>query len=105
MSAPDLCDTCSGKGTIWAPFALHKDGGCKPATLTCYDCKGTGLERGQREWKVTGQECRRLRVDVEPYESLGDVARRSGISVVEVSEMERGKADPARLVALMQGKR
>lgn len=69
----------------------------------CHRCKGGGrvtTPEPDPSWRERGRACRKAR---EGKESMGDVARRLGISVVLVSDMECGEADPALLEEALRG--
>lgn len=99
------------------------------ADVPCYDCSGTGEQHGfacgpgvsqtswpcgtckgskvcpERDpaWRALGDELRELRVDLGF--SMGDIARRFDLTVSQVSDAERGKTDPARLLLKVGGLR
>lgn len=91
------CPTCNGEKEIHA-LVKYTRGGCKPATLPCFDCKGTGSVPDERgAWMALGKRMRDTRVAA----SLGliDAAKILGVNVVALSDAEHGRVDPAPYVA------
>ena len=89
------CPDCRGKGTISA-FVDWEGGGEFREGIRCHGCGGTGRVTAQRIiWRGAGKQHRDARV--ARMESLRDCAARLGVSAVELSDIERGRADPARL--------
>lgn len=93
MSARDTtpCQRCDGKGTIGP---VHINRGDEPHTwemMTCRACAGSGVwTEAQAIAARNGNELRQRRI--ERGESLRDAAARLGISAVELSSIEQGRA-------------
>ena len=67
--------------------------------LRCSLCLGEGrISATTADWLVRGEAHYKARVS--RGESVRECARRLGISVVELSGMEHGRIDPAKLEAL-----
>lgn len=95
--APDLpeCPVCDGKGTHGL-FADGPKGGRYVEAAPCTFCAGKGrVEPHRIEWRRIGRDHYRARV--KRAESVRDCATRLGVTPAELSAMEHGRADPARL--------
>jgi hypothetical protein len=91
-----ICPDCHGLKKL---FALV-DGPeyCGPADIPCVRCKGTGqVDPDSERWQLIGGAHRTWRV--AQWESLGECAKRIGMTAAELSGMEHGRADPTRLIA------
>lgn len=91
------CPACDGRGGSTGIGC--GPAGCGVMTLTCVVCSGSGQVPAARAaeiatWRPRGQAMRDRRVNGEPYRSLRQEADRLGISVVALSEMERGLREP-----------
>lgn len=86
------CEDCGGRGEINYFCVLRDDGSGGPDTLRCYRCGGTGKDSHPLEWRKAGQMMRASRI--ARGLSLREEAKRLGVSVVELSEMERGLRKP-----------
>lgn len=82
------CLSCNGQGKT---FYL-----CEWRYIPCNPCKGSGKMERDPEWGVIGEALRRHRVDVLEM-SMGELARKLGAGVVDLSDAERGRSDPAPL--------
>lgn len=97
--APDLpeCPDCGGKGTRGL-FTDGPKGGRYIEAAACLFCGGKGRVDPRRvEWRRIGRG--HLSARVQRRESVRDCAARLGITPAELSAMEHGRADPARLKA------
>lgn len=91
----EQCPRCHGKGTFAAFVDTATDGWYDPA-IKCDLCKGTGSIAAQIvEWLEIGRAHYERRIARD--ESIMECARRLGIRAAELSSMEHGRADPARL--------
>lgn len=84
----NTCKNCNGLGAT-AAFVMRSSGCSGLESAPCAHCWGTGVEvPGVDERRAKGAAAR---ADREARGlSLGDEATRLGISVVELSRMERG---------------
>ena len=83
-----ICPECKGKKEK-AAFVMGKFG-CGLQIVACFTCDGLGVVPDEYpEWKRLGTEFRNKRIHRD--ESLGDCARRLGVSIITLSNMERGK--------------
>jgi hypothetical protein len=90
------CPDCRGKGTLGA-FLDGLSGGRYEEAIQCSRCRGVGaIDRQQEEWMRVGGTHRTWRV--AQHESLLECATRLGLPVSELSSMEHGRSDPARLI-------
>ena len=88
------CGTCDGKGELFAICIKRSDGPSGPGVMRCHNCKGTGQETRTPESIADGQ---RLREDrMARGLSLGEEARRRGIAVSALSDMEHGRSGAMR---------
>lgn len=89
------CAHCSGTGYVETRGFLCGRGRCRTGAIRirCSRCGGTGEENRERDkWREGGmrmREERRLR-----DETLSEAARRLGLRVTELSDMERGLREP-----------
>lgn len=91
------CPDCLGQATV-AAFVDGACGGWFEPAMKCHRCNGSGqITARQVAWLVVGRAHRNVRV--ERRESIVDCARRLGVTAVELSAMENGRADPRRLAA------
>ena len=89
------CPRCDGKGSNPA-FVHTESGSYYDPELKCDLCKGTGKVSDQTlQWLSAGKRHRDDRVARD--ESIMECSRRLGIRAAELSAMENGRADPARL--------
>ena len=89
------CPSCDGARTF-PGFVDGPSGGRFDAALPCGLCHGSGVvPLHVVHWLSVGRAHRERRVEND--EGLRECARRIGISAVELSAMENGRADPARL--------
>ena len=92
------CPDCEGRGK-YRVFADsfneatdQLEGGI--VMMTCSRCKGVGkVDACQLRWIGQGKELREARVHGKVYESISACAKRLGISVVDLSALERGLVD------------
>lgn len=93
------CPDCEGRGNVAAFVDGERDGvayGHFDHRARCLRCMGRGLVPAQAlDWMSRGRALASLRR--AKMESLNTAARRLGMSAVEMSAMENGKADPAPL--------
>jgi len=90
------CPDCRGDGTFTALVRTTR--GCQRELIRCGRCKGSGqIDSQQEEWIRIGGTHRTWRV--AQHESIGECARRLGITGAELSDMEHGRADPTMLIA------
>lgn len=91
----EVCGACAGKGDT-AALALLKSGQCQAVRMPCADCAGSGrVEAGQAYRRAVGDRLRRARLAVR--ETMGDKAKRIGIPVVMLSDIEAGRAVRGRI--------
>ena len=84
-----ICPDCDGKREVFAHVNRGESGGSGFETIKCFRCKGVGtVQDEQAIWIIAGKLRRTKRV-AEGI-SLRDEAQRLGVSVVELSEIERG---------------
>lgn len=93
------CPRCDGAKT----HAAFVDGACgghyEPA-LRCDLCKGSEEVADEvYKWLQIGKRHRFARVD--RLETIGQCADRMGVTAAELSAMEHGRSDPARLLVLL----
>ena len=85
------CPECMGRGQ-YSALVMFSDG-CRPASMPCSRCKGDGkVSPAMTDWIAMGGRLRRARQERDL--SLREEAARLGISVVELSQMERGAIKP-----------
>lgn len=97
------CPSCKGSGKTGLVHINY--GGVRPGEwregLPCRRCQGEGeVSDKQADWIRRGEAIRRARVG--RGESVRDVSRRTGLGSANISAMERGRADPARLENVSQ---
>lgn len=81
------CPDCKGGQTSAALVNGHI------REVLCDRCRATGVVPDEMaQWIEDGQRLRELRK--EPYRNLGTEAKRRGLGVVELSQMERGIIKP-----------
>lgn len=89
------CPVCQEQGHN-SGFVDGPNGGYFNPRLQCSLCHGKGnLSNVQLDWWQRGRAHYTARV--ARSESMRECAQRLGVSVVEVSAMEHGRADPSRL--------
>ena len=82
------CPSCDGAGTIFALVDGPSYRG--PKTLTCHRCAGSGrITQAQMDAIESGRRIRENRL--ERNVSMGEEARRLGMSVSEYSAIEHGR--------------
>ncbi len=87
------CPQCRGKGEMKGIGC--GEGGCRPVTMSCELCTGTGrISEEKLEWVARGETMRQKRVFGRVYRSLSTEAESRGISVVTLSKMESGIIEP-----------
>lgn len=95
MSGSVTCPRCEGRGYTEHTGFLHTTSGCRVGTvrLPCALCDSTGTEIPERrEWAERGA---RLRADrLTRNMSLSHEAKRRGLKVTELSDMEMGRIEP-----------
>jgi hypothetical protein len=85
------CWSCDGTG-IGSPAVFNTAG----IDIPCDRCKGTGqCPAVMRKWEELGHRIRKVRQDRD--QSLREWARQFGVSVVMLSQAERGIIDPRSL--------
>lgn len=96
MSDNSRCPRCNGARTS-AAFISLADGSSRYApALPCSLCKGVGTVGAQAAaWFYVGRAHYEARV--ARMESVRECAKRLSVSPSELSAMEHGRADPARL--------
>lgn len=98
-STLEPCPTCKGTRELFAPLAHVEGQGCGPMMLPCPDCDATGtVAAGYAERAKAGRAAKAARG--ERCETLGQAARRFGLSVSFYSRIERGVA-PAPTVEIL----
>lgn len=94
------CPQCDGRGTN-AGLIHYVDGFGHRASryddaIRCSLCGGTGqISKQTAEWLAIGRQHYETRIARD--ESLRECAVRMGIKASELSAMEHGRADPAKL--------
>ena len=92
------CPDCRGTGSLMAMVDFVDRTKSGPMRIQCSRCKGAGsVDRIMEEWMRVGGTHRTWRV--AQHESLRECAARLGIPVPDLSAMESGRTDPARLVS------
>jgi hypothetical protein len=87
-----ICPTCRGEKVGWG-LVDYEDGTGGPAPIECPGCKGSGsVAAWSPEWRKAGAAMRSWRESLP--RSIGQEARRRGISVVTLSDMELGYIEP-----------
>ena len=82
------CWSCNGTG-IESPAAYNTS----RKDIRCDRCKGTGkCPEIMRKWESIGRNIRKVRQDQD--KTLREWADQLGVSVVTLSQVERGIADP-----------
>lgn len=90
------CPTCDGEKEVRALVKFVR-GGCKPMTLACLDCKGTGEVPDERAtWMDVGARMRNTRLYA--HMTLTEAAKIIGVGVVDLSDAEHGRVDPAPFI-------
>lgn len=91
-----VCPSCQGRAYSKA-FILSSDGrSIMDPAHPCPVCTGLGrIDHQTAAWRERGQAHARARRS--RMESLLECAQRLGLSPAELSAMEQGRADPARL--------
>lgn len=85
------CEACQGTGRMVGFACGERTGGFR--SIPCLECRGEGRSpKRPAAWLALGIEQRARRV--ERYESLREMALRTGVSVVQLSAEERGKVEP-----------
>lgn len=91
------CPRCEGRKGQYG--FVHRTTGCQVEWIDCNQCRGVGSlpesALPKPEWREIGMAMRRARHDAD--RSLGEEARRRGISPAKLSDAELGKIDPATL--------
>lgn len=88
-----ICPDCEGQKQHFAHVNRGENGQGGYEWINCFRCKGAGeVPDEQAEWILRGKLMRCERV--ASGASLRDEAARLGISVVHLSEMERGMRSP-----------
>lgn len=93
-----LCTNCNGTGRTVLSHVRYADGtGASNVRDLCTMCQGRGAVPAiTRQWSENGKRCRERRVGAAI--GVREMAARLGLSAPDVSHMEWGRADPARLV-------
>lgn len=95
MSGRVTCSRCAGLGYTEHHGFVRTTAGCRVGTvrLPCPLCDGTGTEIPERrDWSERGA---RLRADrLSRNATLSEEAKRRGLKVTELSDMETGRAEP-----------
>lgn len=82
-----VCPDCNGKGQSVALTRGYL------RLFVCDRCQGNGnVTDEMAEWVEDGRRLRDMRM--VPYRNLGTDAKRRGLGVVELSQMERGVIKP-----------
>jgi hypothetical protein len=90
------CPDCRSTGKIFALVDGPAYSG--PMDIPCIRCRGTGeADEHMEAWMKIGGTHRTWRV--AQWESLGECAKRLGMTASELSGMEHGRTDPTRLIA------
>lgn len=85
------CRHCGGSKFTRA-FVFRQDG-CGPDVVDCGECTGSGIDPEYPvEWDTIGEVLRKLRRDKGYF--LYEAAEACGITIVELSNAELGKANP-----------
>jgi ribosome-binding protein aMBF1 (putative translation factor) len=92
-----ICPDCKGSGKTGL---VHINRGDQPHEwregMPCWRCDGTGkIPDEMRDWMERGEVLRKARITREV--SLRERAKELGISASELSAMERGRTNPARV--------
>lgn len=86
------CDLCDGTGTLHG--LVRRTDGCRPGSIPCPDCRGTGIGIDYpAHWKPHGEKLRQLREEKDL--STRECARLIGVRPSELSEAETGRRDPS----------
>lgn len=91
-----ICPDCGGDRQTIANHVSYANGSSGfNVPFKCSRCKGTGeCPDEMAQWIEEGRRMRYQRVNGGNYRNLGQEAKRRGISVVELSSMERGQIKP-----------
>ena len=93
------CPHCDGRGSNAAFVCFADNSGQRSRyyeAIRCSLCGGTGqVSKQTAEWVAAGREHYAIRI--ARGESLRECAVRMGIRAAELSAMEHGRVDPARL--------
>ena len=93
MTEPEMvqCADCKGTGVMLGFACGDKHGGFK--AIPCLECGGSKqVVKRPAEWATLGIAQRHRRVDRR--EGLREMSIRTGVSPVQLSNEERGKAEP-----------
>lgn len=97
-ATPDACPSCKGSGEAIG-FVNTGDDTSKHyyGAIKCPRCKGSGhVDAAMPEWLLLGAAFRAERA--EEGLLMGEVARRLGVSVVDVSKAYNGYINPAPMI-------
>jgi DNA-binding XRE family transcriptional regulator len=84
----NVCPRCEGAKVMFFAF--------RAGSIPCFFCKGAGeISNEQAGWVELGAKFRQLRLKQDL--STREMAKKLGISVVQLSDMELGKTNPASL--------
>ena len=93
------CPDCEGDGKYTVLAYYGGVWGCVPTEMQCSRCKGAGrMPEEMVAWRESGQQMRSDRLGRQL--SLREEANRLGVSVVELSQMERGIIEPVDYEAM-----
>lgn len=71
--------------------------GCKPMTMKCFRCEGSGLINSEMlEWIEKGKKLKQQRLDMNL--SLREAAQRMDLMASHLSKLEQGKEDPTHFL-------
>ena len=89
-----ICQTCQGSKQLQPVFVSYEEGYSGPPVqfLPCYMCNGEGsIDANRMRWIEHGEGLRAARLEREL--TLRAFSEAKGMSVVEISRIERGEVD------------